>query len=306
MGTNSPESRATERSTDVAASQQPALDLFSLVSIVLRRRTLVISCAIVGLALGILAAVLMTPTYRASVLVAPVEDAELPDGLASVAGQLGGLASIAGIGPTSDSSVDQNLAILRSRDFAMSFVADLGLVPVLFADDWDPDTATWRADVEPPTEGDVWEKMDEDVRQVSVDRGNGMVTVSIEWSDREIAAEWANLLVSRINARLRARAIDEATRSLEYLNRELEKTTNVGLRQAIYRMMEQQINKIMLANVRDEFAFTVLDPAVAPEADDFFRPNRPVLIILGPLVGVFMGAALAVFMFVARGAADAG
>ncbi len=306
MGTNPPESRAAVRSASAAADPTSTLDLFSLVAIVMRRRSLVLACAVVGLVLGVLAAVLMTPMYRASVLVAPVEDAEFPDGLASVAGQLGGLASIAGIDTAGDSSTDQNLAILRSRDFAMSFVADQNLVPVLFSEDWDVDSGGWRADAEPPTDGEVWEKMDEEVRNVSVDRGNGMVTVSIEWSDPELAAEWANLLVTRINTRLRTRAIDEATRSMDYLNRELERTTNVGVRQAIYRMMEQQINKIMLANVREEFAFTVLDPAVAPEEDDFFRPNRPVLIVLGGLVGVLLGASIAVFLFVARGAADAG
>lgn len=278
----------------------PAIDLLSMFSILLRYRALVLGLGVLGLAAGIAAAVLMTPVYRAAVLVAPVEEEPMPQGLSSIAGQLGGLASIAGVSLGSDSDVDQNLAVLRSREFGMRFVESESLVPLLFADDWDPQQGRWRDPESAPAAGEIWETFDEDVRNISVDRGTGLVTLSVEWTDPDLAAAWANLMVNRINEDLKSRAVDEAERSLRYLNRELEGTTIVELRQAIYRLIEQQINKIMLANVREEFAFTVLDPAVPPDPDDIYRPNRPVLVVLGLVVGLILGGVLAVFLFLVK------
>ena len=278
----------------------PAIDLLSVFSILLRYRALVLGFGVLGLAAGIAAAVLMTPIYRAAVLVAPVEEEPMSQGLSSLAGQLGGLASFAGVNLRGDSEVDENLAVLRSREFGMRFVESEDLLPLLYADEWDPAKAGWKDPETAPTPGEVWETFDEDVRHISVDRGTGLVTLAVEWSDPDLAAAWANLMVTRVNADLKARAIDEAERSLRYLNRELEGTTIVELRQAIYRLIEQQINKIMLANVREEFAFTVLDPAVAPDRDDIYRPNRPVMVVLGLIVGLVVGGVLAVFLSLIR------
>ena len=43
----------------------------------------------------------------------------------------------------------------------------------------------------------------------------------------------------------------------------------------------------MLANVTDEFAFKVLDPAFVPE--ERIKPKRKKMILLGGLIGLFTG-----------------
>ena len=81
---------------------------------------------------------------------------------------------------------------------------------------------------------------------------------------------------------------------------ELEKTSVVGTRNAIYSLMETQIQNIMLANVRKEFAFKVIDPAVVLDDDDFFRPDRLVLAILGLAAGLTLSVFLALWLALAE------
>jgi uncharacterized protein involved in exopolysaccharide biosynthesis len=57
-------------------------------------------------------------------------------------------------------------------------------------------------------------------------------------------------------------------------------------------MIEQQMQKIMLANIRDEFVFKVIDPAVVPKHAE----TKPVLMVvfIGLILGIFLASFLAV------------
>ena len=54
-------------------------------------------------------------------------------------------------------------------------------------------------------------------------------------------SRWANLLVKRINRHLRELAIQDAKKSMEYLNTELTKTHIVELQQAIANLLEARV-----------------------------------------------------------------
>lgn len=49
----------------------------------------------------------------------------------------------------------------------------------------------------------------------------------------------------------------------------------------------------MLANVRDEYAFKVIDPAVMPEYRDIVRPRRALMLALGLVMGSLFGMMVA-------------
>jgi uncharacterized protein involved in exopolysaccharide biosynthesis len=131
------------------------------------------------------------------------------------------------------------------------------------------------------------------VRRVTEDRRTGIVTLTILWSDPEVAAQWATYLVERANEDLRQRAILEAEESIAYLNKELVKTSVVEIRQAIYKLLEIKINSIMLANVQKEYAFRVIDPAAAPDEKDIAWPLRPLFSVAGLVLGGLIGLAWA-------------
>jgi uncharacterized protein involved in exopolysaccharide biosynthesis len=229
----------------------------------------------------------MTPRWRAQVVIVPVKGDDMRGVLSSALGQLGGLASLAGLGASGGGNKEENLQFLSSRGFLRSFIEEENLLPVLFAKKWDATQGRWNV-VDPddvPTIADGVRYMDTKVRSVQEERRTGIVTLSIVWKDPEVAARWANLMVERANRDLRARAIRDAEASKAYLNAELGKTDVVELRQSVYRLIENQIKTIMLASVRPEYAFRIIDPAVPPDPDEKIRPKRLVMTVLGAMAG---------------------
>jgi len=238
-----------------------------------------------------LTAFLMTPVYRAEVLLAPVSE-EGSSALDKLSGTFGDIAELAGVslGGTG-STKDEAIALLQSRTLTQQFIQDENLMPVLFAQDWNHERATWRIDDAEriPTLGDAFRLWDEKVRGVETSTTSVLVTLTIDWKDRELAARWATGLVRRVNELMRSRAITEALNSIEYLNAELAKTNVVAVQSAIHRLIEGQIKTMTLAKVREEYFFRVVDPAVVSDADDFIKPKRLLMIIVGLVGGALLG-----------------
>lgn len=226
--------------------------------------------------------------YRASVELVPVQRNGEATGLLSSFGGLGSLASLAGLEAGGVSLKEEALASLRSKEFLFRFIEDNDLLPTLFSEDWDDGASDWLADLKdgPPTLWDGYRKIRKSVLRIFDDEQTGLVTISVEWTDRNVAAVWANDLVRRLNLEIRQRDIAESERSLEFLRQELEKTRIVELERSIYKLVEVEINKIMIANVREEYAFRVVDQAVAPDADRHFFPKGIIIIPVGLLLAL--------------------
>jgi len=225
----------------------------------------------------------------------PVKGDDLRQALGGgLTGQLSGLASIAGVSVGGSVNKEEYLEFLRSRGFIRRFIIDGELLPVLFADDYDSTTGRWTVDDpdDVPTLADGVEYFSERVLSIDEERRTTVVTLGVKWTDREIAARWANELSARVNRELQARAIREAQASLNYLHAELAKTSVLEVRQAIYKAIESQIKTAALANVREQYAYRIIDEAVAPDADDPASPKLPVLILLGAVMGGMLGVVL--------------
>jgi hypothetical protein len=207
-------------------------------------------------------------------------------------GQLGGLASLAGLNiGSSASNLEESLAVLRSREFTEAFIRDEGIITELFYKRWDEDAGLWLGSEEDqPTPAQAFKFFDRRVRTASRDLRTGLITVQIVWRDPVKAATWANELVGRLNAEMRSRAIARTNASLEYLEKELAATATVETRQAIARLIEAQVNQRMLASVTEEYAFHIVDRALPPDLRDEVGPRKALLMAFGLILGLFFGA----------------
>ena len=260
-----------------------------------RHRILLAVCILLVAALAGGASLLMRPRYEAEVVMIPVKGDDLRQALnTGITGQLGGLASLAGVNVGGAVNKDEYLEFLRSRGFIRRFIADNELLPVLFAKDYDAATGRWTVDDpdDVPTLADGVKYFDDRVLAIDEERRTTVVTLGITWTDREVAAKWANELATRVNRELQARAIREAQASLNYLNAELAKTTVLEVRQSIYKVIESQIKTAALANVREQYAYRIIDSAVAPDADDPATPKLPVMLLLGAVLGAMLGVVI--------------
>jgi uncharacterized protein involved in exopolysaccharide biosynthesis len=236
--------------------------------------------------------IFMKPVYRASSTLVPAAIDREFGGMRGALGQLGGVAALAGIDVGGgDSRVEEALAVLSSREFTEEFIRQNNLLTVLFADKWDVTTRNWKVPAErQPTLARGYKFFNKKVRFVTRDKKTGLVSLQVEWFDRETAAIWARDLVQRLNQEMRAREITRADAYVKFLEQELGSTSNVETRNAIGRLMEVQIKQRMLANVTQEFAFRVVDRALPPDADDPIRPQPVKMTLVGAVAGLVLSA----------------
>ncbi|MEO0975179.1 MAG: Wzz/FepE/Etk N-terminal domain-containing protein [Pseudomonadota bacterium] len=250
------------READTAEPLADDIDFIAIVLALWRGRWILLTttflCAVGSIAYALTA----TEYFRASVLLAPAESLSEGGGLGL--GGLGG--AIPGIFdlPTEGSKTITALATLESRSFAEEFIEERDLVSTFFADEWDNATGTW---LDPSKARDLRDAVDffhSDVLRVGKQSDTGLVKVSVEWVSPDLAAQWANELVERLNARLRDKALQRARENVDYLTEQLNTTSLLRLQGSISGLLEQELERIMLARGNDEFAFQVNDPAQPP------------------------------------------
>jgi uncharacterized protein involved in exopolysaccharide biosynthesis len=251
------------------------------------RWTIAITACVFGV-LGASFAFVVKPQYRAQVTLMPVESKGI-GGLASQLGALGGLAGLAGVNLGGANKVEP-LAVLSSREFVRSFIEDEKLTTVLLADKWDAKAGKWKDEGrDQPDIRDAVEFFTKSVRKVGEDRKAGLVILTVEWTNAIQAARWANLMAQRVNVQMRDRAVVKASRSIEYLRGEFDATNQVALQQTISRLIETQMQDMMVARGNPEYAFRIIDPAHVPKKR--FFPKRALIILGATLIGGFLACA---------------
>lgn len=246
--------------------------------------------------------------YKSEALLAPAEQ-DKSGGIGSLAGQFGGLANLAGInlGAGIRDKTQMALEVLKSRKFITKFIQKHNLLPDLMAvESWDltkgtlnynpnvynPGTNTWLREVKAPkkAEPSMQEAYKEFTKIINIadDKETGMITLAVEHKSPVIAQQWVNWLIHDINAEMKTRDVAEANKSADFLTQQLEQTKIADIRTVLYKLIEEQTKTIMFANVRDEYVFKTIDPAIV--AEEKFKPKRAVICILGS----FLGAALAI------------
>ncbi len=267
-----------------------------LVRVVRSRWKWLLALVLAPALLGLLHALLSARRYEAEVVVLP-RTQDRSGLLNSLGGQLGGLAALAGLGLNESSQRAEAIQMLQSQILARQFILDHQLMPLLFAGQWDTEHQRWRG--KPRTINDAVKYFDHGIRTVVEDRRTGLVTVRIIWRDPAQAAIWANELVRRANDQLRQRAVVRAQSSIDYLKREARSADAVEIQQTLYRLMEDQYKTLLLANVSNDYAFSIIDPAVAADADQYVSPRAGLYTVAGLFFGVLL-ASIAVFMLAPR------
>jgi uncharacterized protein involved in exopolysaccharide biosynthesis len=294
------EEKATERQLWTGYLVAPAqaadssVNVGKLIGGILRGWRIWLATGFIGGILGVALAFIMTPVYRAAAVVSI--DTQAADGVGPglLGGGLTGLAGLAGISLGGANRRLEYIAVLDSRALADQFITENNLKVQFFSKEWDAKAKRWTSE-EIPTADDAYRYFSEVVRSVDEDRRTGLVTVGMKWRDRMAAAHWANLYVQRANDLLRARAMQEANSSLEFLDRELVKAGTVEIRQAMYQLIEAQKKQQMLATVRQDYIFHTIDPAVVPDEDRFETPKRALLAAASAFAGGILGVAIVLF-----------
>lgn len=268
---------------DRIANEREEMDLITLWWVLWAHKYIIVITAVAFAVLAIVLSLLATPQYRAEAVVTRAHNENLGAG-ASLMSQFGGIASMMGVELPGDLGTRDAEAVLASRHLVEEFIKRHVPLEELFADA-DPD--------KPPTLWLAVKEFQTHVLKIRDDGRKQTTTIAMQWKDADKAARWANDFVKLANELMRARAIEDSTRNIKYLNDQIEKTDVVEMRRVMYSLIEAETKQLMLANGRAEFAFTLVDPAVAPEIRS--SPQRTLMVIVGGLIGGLFGVVVALF-----------
>jgi uncharacterized protein involved in exopolysaccharide biosynthesis len=255
------------------------IGLGALIHVVRRYWPVVAGVTVLCTAVAVVYALTATPRFKADVVIAEVVE-NGAGGAGALLGKLSGFASVAGLNIGSQSNNQNSKSILKSRRLVEEFIQRNDLVQVLF-----------RGSNVKPTLWAAVERFKEGVLTIRTDPRTEEITVSVEWTDPDTAARWANGFVALANEFVRARALAEASRNVDYLKGQIQKTNVIELQRVMYDLIESETKTLMLANARQEYAFTIIDPARSPEIRS--SPKRTLLAIGGLGGGLFLGCIVA-------------
>ena len=289
------------------------IDFYKLFFVLWGGRRLISGVSGFAAIVSLVVALLLPNVYTASALLSPAEESS--GGLSSLMSQYGGLASLAGVSLPSGndgSKAQLGIQILKSRIFIGKFVNRHGLLPDLMAvDRWDAvsknityDPAIydvkqqiWTRKIDPPLtpKPSLQEafKQFQEVMSISEDAQTGYVSISIEHKSPIVAAQWVEWLVSDLNTTIKNQDVSEAKRSIKYLKQQISSTSLAELRAMFFELIQSQTETVMLAEVRPEYVFKTIDPAVVPEEES--QPNRILICIFGTMLGIILSSLLVLF-----------
>ena len=244
--------------------------------------------------------------YKATAILSPAQSDSAD--LSGALGQMGGLASLAGVSLGSSESTEAQIAqeIMQSWSFIENFVSENNIeIEVYASEGWsrdsnelkidpelyDLETKTWlvkninTGELGKPSSWELYQSFSERL-SVSEDIELGLVTLSIEHYSPYIAKQWLDLYIAAINKHMQERQVSKATNNMNYLQAQIEKTAIAEMRDIFYKLVEEQVKNKMLAEASPDYALVVISPSMLPEVKS--QPSRAIICIIGTLFGFLL------------------
>ena len=186
---------------------------------------------------------------------------------------------------TSKPNRETALAILRSRKFIEGYIEDNDLMPILFKDMQE------EKGLEMPSLSEGY-RLIESAMDIQIDRS--LIEMTITWHNPKFATRLANGLIERVNDYIRKEAIEESRKSIQFLEKELT-NKDANTKVILSKLIENQMQSMVLANVRNEYVFKVVDPAVAPINPS--GPERRLIVVSGAFLGFILSLFISILHF---------
>ena len=289
-----------------AASRSDEIDLRELFAILWQGKWWIIGITFLFAVAGVFYALSLPNMYKSEGVYAPVSKGS--EGLGG--GQLGGLASLAGVnlGDSGGNDIDQAVALIKSWTFLDILVRQYNLAPLVVAvEGWnresgeliwveelyDHEGSTWIEGAEVPSSYDIYLALRSSI-SVSVDKKSGLIKISVVHFSPRVSKEWVELLQEALNNHFRRRDVTDAKRSIEYLERQVSETSISGMHEVLYGMVESQIQTLMLAEVGEDYLLREVVKPKVPERK--VKPARSVICVLFVLLGGFLASMFVLFL----------
>ncbi len=218
--------------------------------------------------------------YQATAAIIPASQMKEQTGMSRIAMQFG-------ISTAPAANVSEIVRLLKSNILMERVIKRYNLLPVFFKKD---------ELKEMPEASRIWNGIRylKDIFTVNHNQREGIIEISAEFTDPETAADIINYMLTELTDYMSGEARRVAETNKKYLESLINKNTDPLIGQKIYSLIAKQIEMSMMAEVKDNFAFKILDPPKAP--DRKIKPKIKMNILLSFFTSLFAAIFLAFFI----------
>lgn len=270
--------------------------------IIWKRRKLVILLMAAVVSMTIVVSLIMPDIYQAKAVIIPVVGKESGSGNASLAAlalQMGGLP---GVPLSASATASEIVSLLQSNILRQKIIEQYRLMPILFPGKWDQNRQVWKQgygigeirilNSVPGTWDGI--RMLEECVNIHRNNKDNTITISVDFRDPKYAAQIADHYLISLTNYMSSEAKRVAETNRKYLEEQLGSTNDPFIKQKTYNLIAQQIENGMMAEVKENFAFKIIDPPMPP--DKKIKPQRGMMALLSLVVALLIGITIAQFI----------
>ena len=272
------------------------IDIKKLLQILWHGKIFIVALTSVFSITAVIYSLSLPDVYQSNGLLSPVDESSSSQAV----GNIGGLASLAGIDISSGTGGNVAKSLQKARTF--SFFRD-NILPNIYLPDlmamksWDGENNTLIYDEKLfNQETQIWSqppsnqkshKLFLEITNLSQNKITGFVTVSVKHRSPYIAQAWTDLIVDQLNDFYRTKDKLEAQLAMDFLNTQMLQTRHTEIKQVIAQLIQQKMQQLTLIEANKFYVFSYLDSPLVME--EKVEPNRKSISILGAVLGGLLG-----------------
>ena len=285
------------------------INIIELISYFWKKKLTIISITGIAAIISVIYSLSLPNIYTSSTLVAVANEKS------SLSSKLGGYSSIAGLAgisiPRESNNSLEAIERIKSFDFfSEHFLPYIKLENLLAIKEWNPENNTilydekifnnnskkWIREKLPtiPSNQEAYREY-KDILTIYEDNKTLFVTISIDHQSPHIAKKWVEIIVKNINESMRNIDKKNALDSINFLNKEVENTNLKETKEAISKLVESQLQNLMLTSASESYVYKTLNAPIAPEKKT--SPSRAIICILITFLGGVLGIFVAFIQF---------
>ncbi len=255
------------------------ITLLDFLNVIKKHRKLIVTLVLVSVIVTGITSLLLTRIYRAEAVIMPALQKEDSGGMGTIAAQFG-------LSSQRASNAAEVVSLLKSNILMERVIKSHNLVPVFFRDRLKDNTEDEK----------IWQGiryLKERIFRVKNNQKEGVIELSIEFKEPRKAADILNAILTELTEHMSSEARRVAETNKTYLESLIDKNPDPLIRQNIYSLIARQIETSMMAEVKENFAFKIIDPPKVP--DRKVKPRILLNIMLSFAVSIFAGLFIAFF-----------
>lgn len=258
--------------TETDRIQRNPLDYAKLILGNVRLIAFIVGVIVIG---TIIVSLLMTPVYEARTVIIPAGVTSKDSGMSSL------LATQFGLAPPTAPISAEIVNILRSNILRERIIVNNNLLPVFFdskkaAKSQTKDRLVWMG-IRALT----------GMMKVNFTPKDNVIEILVQFKDPKIAADILQYTLTELTNYMSSETKRVAETNKKYLESQLDKVSDPFIKAKIYSLIAQQVETSMMAEVKENFAFKVLDPPKIP--DRKIKPKRMQMVLLSLVASLLLG-----------------